>query len=157
MQHEDDPETLNYLVRCASRLRARTAEGFVLADADGRFLHFAWTTAFDGFFLSELNARVDAPARNCVMLFDCWTPEAARGHGRYAEAVTLIAERVRGEGKAPWIFSAARNTSSVRGLEKTGFRRRYSLVRQRVLLWQRIKGKTPKTPEAPPEEASASV
>jgi hypothetical protein len=157
MQNEDDAETLAYLLRSASRLRARDAEGFALVDAQGRFLHFAWITAFDGFYLSELNAKVDAPSPSSVMLFDCWTPLAMRGHGHYAETVTLIAERVRKDGKAPWIFSAARNVSSVRGLEKSGFRRRYSLVRHRTLLWQRIKGKTPRLVEAPAAEVSARV
>ena len=156
-QYEDDTETLAYFVRSAVRLRTRDAEGSALVDSQGRFLHFGWTTAFDGFFLSELNAKVDAPKPNSVMLFDCWTPLAMRGHGYYAETVTLIAERVRKEGKAPWIFSAARNVSSLRGLEKSGFRRRYSLTRQRALLWQRIKGKTPRLVEAPAVEVSARV
>jgi CelD/BcsL family acetyltransferase involved in cellulose biosynthesis len=157
IQCESDDETLTYFLRCASRLRARDADGFALVDAEGRFLHFGWTTVFDGFFLSELNAKVDAPAPNAVMLFDCWTPRSLRGHGHYAETVARIAEQVQKQGKAPWIFSAARNTSSVRGLEKSGFRRRYSLTRHRTLLWQRIKGETPRLVPTPPEEISARV
>ncbi len=157
MQYEDDAETLAYLLRSAARLRARDAEGFVLVDAEGRVLHLAWIKTFDGFFLSELNAKVDAPSPDSVMLFDCWTPLAMRGHGYYAETVTLIAEQVRKDSKVPWIFSAAGNVSSVRGLEKSGFHRRYSLIRQRALLLQRIKGKIPKLVEAPAAEVSARV
>lgn len=155
--HCDDAETLSYLLRSASRLRAGGAEGFGLVDATGRFVHFAWVTIFDGFFLSELNARVDAPAADCVMLFDCWTPSAARGHGYYVQAIALIAQRFLQAGKKPWIFSAARNAASIRGLEQSGFQQRYSLVRQRVLLWQRIKGKTPRLVETPVAEVSARV
>jgi len=114
-------------------------------------------TAFDGFFLAELNAKVDAPAAVCVLLFDCWTPVSARGHGYYGQTVSRIAKRVRDQGKNPWIFSAASNVASVRGLEKAGFQRRYSLVRQRTLGWQRIKGETPKYEVAPAVEVSARV
>lgn len=142
-QYSDDEATLGYLLRAASRVQEGKAQGFGLVDADGKFLHFAWATAFDGFFLSELQARVESPSVQTVMLFDCWTPAAALGHGYYAQTVELIAERVRERGQQPWIFSAASNVASVRGLEKTGFQRRYSLVRQRLLGWQRVKGETP--------------
>jgi CelD/BcsL family acetyltransferase involved in cellulose biosynthesis len=157
MQNEDDRETLTYLLRCATRLQQGSAQGFALVDADGKALHFGWVTGFDGFFLSELNAKVKAPSTNSVMLFDCWTPVGLRGHGYYAEGVTLIAERVQKEGKAPWIFSAARNSSSMRGLEKSGFQRRYALVRRRTLLWQRIKGTTPRRVETPAAEIAARI
>jgi CelD/BcsL family acetyltransferase involved in cellulose biosynthesis len=157
MQNENDRETLTYLLRCASRLQERNAEGFALVDPEGRFLHFGWVAPFDGFFLSELKAKLDAPSPNSFMLFDCWTPLALRGHGYYAKTVRLIAERLQKEGKAPWICSKARNSSSMRGLEKWGFQRRYSLIRQRRLLWQRIKGTTPRCVEEPAAEASAHV
>ena len=153
----DDTQTLSYLLRAAARLRAGGAEGFGLVNPEGRFLHFAWATAFEGFFLSEINAKVDAPSPDCVMLFDCWTPVGARGHGYYARTVALIAKQFQGQGKEPWIFSAARNRASLRGLERSGFERRYSLVRQRLLVWQRIQGETPKSAEAPVTEVSARV
>jgi len=137
------------LLRAASRLQGREAEGFALVDAEGKFLHFAWVAAFDGFFLSELNAKVEAPSADAIMLFDCWTPAQALGHGYYAQTVERIAMLVRERGQRPWIFSAAGNLASIRGLEKTGFERRYSLVRQRLMGWQSIKGETPKAPRTP--------
>jgi CelD/BcsL family acetyltransferase involved in cellulose biosynthesis len=155
-QYVDDPSTLAYLWRSASRLRDGNAEGFGLVDAKGALLHFAWVTAFDSFFLAELNAKVDGPSAGCVMIFDCWTPVSARGHRYYGRTVSLIAKRVRDQGKSPWIFSAASNVASVRGLEKAGFQKRYSLIRQRALGWQRIKGETPKL-EEPVAEVSARV
>jgi hypothetical protein len=144
-QSIDDDATLNYLLRAASRVQEGKAEGFGLVDASGKFVHFAWATDFNGFFLSELQAKVDAPSVDSVMLFDCWTPASALGRGYYAQAVELIAQTIMERGRQPWIFSAASNVASVRGLEKSGFRRRYSLVRQRLLGWQRIKGQTPKS------------
>ena len=148
-QYVDDPATLTYLLRAASRLQGREAEGFALVDAEGKFLHFAWVAAFDGFFLAELNAKVEAPSADAIMLFDCWTPAQALGHGYYAQTVERIAMLVRERGQRPWIFSAAGNLASIRGLEKTGFERRYSLVRQRLMGWQSIKGETPKAPRTP--------
>ncbi len=147
-QYVDDQPTLDYLLRSASRLRSGKAGGYALVDAAGNFLHFAWTTEFEGFFLSELNAMVSAPSPDCVMLFDCWTPVNARGDGHYGRAITLMAEAIREAGKRAWIFSAAENTSSVRGIEKAGFERRYSLTRQRLFGIQRIKGETPKMTSA---------
>jgi hypothetical protein len=64
---------------------------------------------------------------------------------------------MRERGKEPWIFSAASNLASIRGLEKVGFERRYSLKRQRALWWQRIKGKTPTAIESHAAEVSAHV
>jgi len=155
-QYVDDPRTLAYLLRSASRLRDGNAEGFGLIDEKGVVLHFAWVTAFDRFFLAELNARVDGPSAGCVTIFDCWTPLSARGHGYYGRTVSLIAKRARDKGGSPWIFSAASNVASIRGLEKAGFQKRYSLVRQRAFGWQRIKGETPKI-EEPVAEVSARV
>jgi CelD/BcsL family acetyltransferase involved in cellulose biosynthesis len=156
-QYSDDPSTLDYLLRAAARLRSGQAQAYGLIDRAGKFVHFAWATDFEGFFLSELNARVDAPSPDTVMLFDCWTPLAARGHGYYAQAVGQVASIVRKQGKHAWIFSAAGNTASVKGLAKSGFERRYSLVRQRILGWQKIKGETPKSNAAPAAEVSAHV
>jgi CelD/BcsL family acetyltransferase involved in cellulose biosynthesis len=161
-QYVDDEATLGYLLRAASRLQQGSAEGFGLVDGEGKFLHFAWTTGFDKFFLSELNARVDAPSADCVMLFDCWTPPSLRGSGHYASAVGLIAKQVLESGIRPWIFSASRNVASIRGLEEAGFERRYSLIRRRLMGLQWIKGETPISYEVPgkniparPEDSAA--
>lgn len=154
-QYAEDESTCAYLVRAAARVRKGDAEGFALADEAGTFLHFAWIADFEGLYLSELNENVEAPSPDCAMLFDSWTPPAVRGHGYYGEAVRQIATLMLARGKKPWIFSAASNTASVRGLEKAGYQRRYSLVRQRIFGWQRIKGQTPKLSESTPEEISA--
>jgi CelD/BcsL family acetyltransferase involved in cellulose biosynthesis len=146
-QYVDDPATLGYLLRAASRLQEGRAQGFGLVNPEGTFLHFAWTTDFDGFFLSELNAKVDAPSADCDMLFDCWTPTAQRGHRHYPRTVQLIAKLVRANRKRPWIFSAASNRESLRGLEDAGFQPRHSLVRKRLLGWQWIEGRIPSCEE----------
>jgi hypothetical protein len=143
VEYVDDEETLAYLLRAARRLRSENAEGYVLTDVAGRPFHFAWLTAFDGFYLSELKGKVDAPSADAVMLFDSWTPVALRGRGFYAQAIEQIAGRAESVGKRPWVFSAASNVSSVRGLAKAGFQKRYSLFRKTVLGWPRIVGQPP--------------
>ena len=157
MQYFDDPPTLNYLVRSTVRLKQGTAQGFALVDAGGDLLHFAWVTEFDGFFLSELNEGVEAPSPDAVMLFDCWTPASVRGNGHYAQAISLVAKRMIEKGEKPWIFSAASNIASVRGIEKAGFQRRYSLVRRRILGWQTISGAPPRPSVVHAQEAPARV
>jgi hypothetical protein len=156
-EYVDDEETLAYLLRAAQRLRSGEDEGFVLVNGCGRPLHFAWLAGFEGFFLSELNAKVDAASPNDVMLYDCWTPVALRGCGYYAQAIELIADRAQAAGKHAWIFSAVSNVASVRGLAKSGFQKRYSLYRKKVLWWQSITGHPPVSGELPAAEASAHV
>ena len=157
MRSYEDEETLQYLMRAALRLRKAESQSFALIDANGRPVHFAWATAFDGFFLSELNARVDAPSANCVMLFDCWTPAASRGGGYYAQAVNGVARLLREQGKSTWIFSAGSNVASLRGLAKAGVQQRYSLVRKRLFGWQWIEGTTPHLHGARGAEVSAQT
>lgn len=139
-QYVEDRSTCSYLIRSAARLQEGKADGFALISDQGAILHFVWVTQFDGFFLSELNKKVDAPSADSVMIFDCWTPLSSRGHGYYGDAIAQLACRMREAGKRPWIFSAATNTSSIRGLQKAGFEKRYSMIRQRVLMKQRIEG-----------------
>lgn len=156
-QYVDDSQTCAYLLRCAKRLRESASEGYGLVDASGQYVHFAWVTPFERFFLSELNAATEASSDDCVMLFDCWTPIAQRGRGYYGHTAASISKTMRERGKNPWIFSAVSNVSSVRGLEKAGFQRRYSLVRKRRFGWQRVAGEVPKIDQKKIAEVSAQV
>jgi CelD/BcsL family acetyltransferase involved in cellulose biosynthesis len=153
----EDAPTLAYLLRAAARSRSTDAHGFVMVKRDGTPVHFVWTTSFHEFFLSELNDQVSGTLPTAVMLFDCWTPPAVRGRGYYAQAVNLVASHVTAEGKEPWIFSAAANTASVRGLEKAGFRRHYSLTRRRILWRQTISRQPHYQSVSASEEISARV
>jgi CelD/BcsL family acetyltransferase involved in cellulose biosynthesis len=138
IEFDGEQETYDYLLRSAQRVRAGKDRGFSLLDANGKPVHFCWVGAFEGFYMDELKVPLDAPTPNAVMIFDCWTPGPVRGRGYYATAVAMTAQRSIREGHAPWIFSASRNRSSVRGLESSGFQKRYSLVRQKTLMVQRV-------------------
>lgn len=133
IQYSEDAASLEYLLRSASRLRHSDASGYVLVGAEGQPLHFAWSTAFDAFFLAELSHRVDGPAPDCSMIFDCWTPPAARGHGYYSMAISAIAQKIQEQGRRAWIFSALANVASVHGVEQAGFRKMFTFTRNRLL------------------------
>jgi len=156
MEYEDDEATLGYLLRSTRRLREGGIEGFVLTSEDGRPLHFAWVAPMNGFFCSELGGALRGSTDSAIV-FDCWTPSVARGHGYYTQAIACIADRLRASGSRPWIFSAAGNVASIRGIGKAGFQRRYSMVRHQTLGRQRIEGEPPKFDETPAAEVSARV
>jgi CelD/BcsL family acetyltransferase involved in cellulose biosynthesis len=135
--HEvDDEQTLKYLGRCARRMRDRNATGYFLPGPETQPVHFLWVRSYDGFVLSEIDSTLEssnASPMMKMMIFDCWTPAAQRGHGLYATAIRLAAAEIQKQQKQAWIFSASSNKSSVRGIIKAGFVYRFSLVRSRKL------------------------
>jgi CelD/BcsL family acetyltransferase involved in cellulose biosynthesis len=157
MRYVDDPDTLHYLLRSAARLRTRKGEGFMVVDRDALTQHFVWATGFDEFLLSHLKAKVPAPAPECVMLFDGWTPGAGRSRGGHALAMSLVARRIQEQGKHPWIVADSADLPAARELELAGFQRRYCLTCRRILWWQRIKGDPQTVVHARAAEVSAHV
>ncbi len=139
MQFEEDTETYDYLVRSARRLREGKRRGFALLNPEDGAVHFCWVGDFEGFAIEELQINLEAPSAKAVMIFDCWTPTSMRGHGYYRAAASLVARESMSAGYEAWIFSAATNQASVRGLESSGFEQKYSLVRTRILMQQSVK------------------
>jgi CelD/BcsL family acetyltransferase involved in cellulose biosynthesis len=157
MSYFDDQETLAYLLRATERLRATQARGFVLVTAEGIPVHFCWATDFEGFHMLELNHKLDAPSPDSVMLFDCWTPRSMRGQSYYGTAISCAADHLHALGKAPWIFSAATNSSSVRGIEKSGFEQRFSLIRKRGMFLSKVVQSRPFVSAAPRVDESSAA
>ena len=131
MKYEMDEETLAYLLRCAHRLHCGEATGFALTDGDGVPLHLCWVAPFQGFWISELRRKLEQPAPDSVLIFDCWTPVALREQGNYTRSLSLVAEAALNSGKRPWIFSASGNSSSIRGIERSGFVARFSITHKK--------------------------
>ncbi len=129
VRNADDIQTLQYLMRCASRLRIGASSGSVLMNRDSEPVHFLWVDRYDGFHLSEIDYELHGADPSAVMLFDCWTPLRYRGHGHYANAIQAAAESLWRQHKQAWIFSARKNEPSMRGIRKAGFTYRFSLVR----------------------------
>jgi CelD/BcsL family acetyltransferase involved in cellulose biosynthesis len=155
IKFEGEEETYDYLLRCAQRLRNGEDRGFALIEPDGTPVHFCWVRGFEGFYMDELNLRLNAPASAAKMIFDCWTPRLVRGHGYYPVAVARVAQVLIGEGSEPWIFSAASNQASRSGLASSGFQPRYSMVRQKILMLKRVE-KIPCMPSTATEVPAGS-
>lgn len=126
----NDPPTLRYLMRCATRLNQQGTAGFLLQDESGRPVHFLWVDNYDGFRLAEIEHNIGPAFPNAAMIFDCWTPSGERRRGHYATALRFAAATLRREERPAWIFSGATNTSSLHGILNAGFQYRYSLIRQ---------------------------
>jgi len=131
MQNANDELTLEYLCRCAQRLRTGKVNGYYLAGPEKEAAHFLWVDLYHGFHLSEIDSRLESSDPTAAMIFDCWTPLSERGRGVYACAIRLAALDLQAEQRQAWIFSAAANESSLRGILKAGFVYRFSLVRIR--------------------------
>lgn len=131
MSNADDEQTLEYLARCARRLRKGPASGYFLQNKETPALHFLWVDSYNGFHLSEIDSRLESNDPSAVMIFDCWTPAAQRSKGNYATAIRMAAGYLQRQQKKVWIFSAAGNEPSIRGIAKAGFMYRFSMVRRR--------------------------
>lgn len=143
IRYADDATALDYLMRSADRLRSEGDSGFALITAEGTPVHFCWVRDFGGFKMAELDRTLNAPGANAVMIFDCFTPSAVRGHGFFADAIATLARQLHSEGKAPWIFGAATNPASLRGIKESGFRHRFTLGRKRFLFVETVKDSIP--------------
>jgi CelD/BcsL family acetyltransferase involved in cellulose biosynthesis len=143
MTYVDDPSTLDYLLRCASRLRSHDDRGFVLLNAEGIPVHFCWAKDFEGFRMPELERTLHSPCADAVMIFDCFTPAPIRGRGLFACAIAALADQLNADGKAPWIFGAASNQPALHGIKKSGFAYKFTLGRKRYLFHEATKDSIP--------------
>lgn len=156
LQYGNDPASMTFLTRSAQRLRSEGGGGFVLMTEEGMPVHFCWTKEFDGFQMAELDRKLKAPCENAVMIFDCFTPQSARGHGFFPQAIAMLATRLTSQGKSAWIFGAETNRASVRGIEKSGFKYKFTLGRRRILLFSQTSDSVPLS-VAPYRESRAST
>jgi hypothetical protein len=100
--------------------------------------------------MDELRVRLEAPEPAAAMIFDCWTPPAVRGLGYYGMAVQSVARRLAVQKRHAWIFSSAKNRSSMTALGATVFQRRYTMVRHTTLMFHRFEKLNHQfVPEAP--------
>ena len=133
IDNAEDHATLEYLMRCGQRLRKGHAAGYFLQDTRTQVaLHFLWVAPYDGFQLSEINTTLESKDPGAAMIYDCWTPVSQRGHGWYTAAIRLAADHLQKQQKRAWIFSAAKNAASVRGIVAAGFEYRYSMLSRKT-------------------------
>lgn len=157
MKYSEDRETLEYLLRSADRFRTQQHHGYVLPGEDGIAEHFAWVAPYEGFVVAELGQTLRANSPDNVMIFDCWTPPALRGRGLCSQAIQQLVSSLIGESKDVWILGQVTDSALLGEIERAGFRRRFSLVRRKILFWkrtqqQRYEGYTLHS-ETPPKKA----
>jgi len=128
----DDPDTLQYLLRSAARLKDGKA-GFVLCDPGKQAVHFLAVAKVSGFNLDKINYTIAREDSERMLIFDCWTPVQYRGLGYYLLAIRSATAELQNKEQRVWTFCAATDALSIRGILKAGFTYRYSLVRQQRL------------------------
>ena len=143
LQYGNDPVRLRFFMRSAQRLRSGDGQGFVLMTADGTPVHFCWAKECEGFYVKELDRTLRGLCENTVIIFDCLTPEAARGHGYFQQAISLLARQLNSQGVAAWIFRCEADLTEFRDSEKSGFHHKFTLGRRRILFFKRISDSLP--------------
>jgi len=144
-----DEASQQYLIRAARRLKSRRDRGYVALSRDLVPVHFCWTTEFEGFQMDELSRTLKAPCSEALMIFDCFTPPTVRGRGVFPAAISILAHDLHGLKKSPWIFAAATNVASRRGIEKAGFSYKFSLGNRRFFFLKQNQDSPPKSEPAP--------
>jgi CelD/BcsL family acetyltransferase involved in cellulose biosynthesis len=144
-----DEASQQYLIRAARRLKSRRDRGYVALSRDLVPVHFCWTTEFEGFQMDELSRTLKAPCSEALMIFDCFTPPTARGRGVFPTAISILAHDLHALEKSPWIFAAATNVASRRGIEKAGFSYKFSLGNRRFFFLKQNRDSIPRSQPAP--------
>jgi CelD/BcsL family acetyltransferase involved in cellulose biosynthesis len=133
INNADDELTLEYLARCAQRMKQGHAAGYILHVPGSQPAHFLWVDGYNGFTLPEIDSKLESADPKAAVIFDCWTPIAQRGRGHYGNAIRLLAGYLREQQRQAWIFSAVENERAIRGILKNRFEHRFSLVRRTKL------------------------
>lgn len=120
--YADDLAALGYLMRSAQRLESGKGQGFALSADDGTPVHFCWVTDFEGFEMAELDCTLHSPAKDALMIFDCFTPSSCRGRHFFAKAISALADQLHSQVKAVWIFGLRRTKRHCEGLRKLHLR-----------------------------------
>src|ERR1700688_2930427 len=143
IRYADNPAAMDFLMRSAQRLRSRNDTGFAWIAADGAPVYFCWVKDIEGFEMAELQRNLRAPSKDAVMIFDCFTLASPESDGFFAEAISVLVDQLRRQGKVPWMFGAAANPDLLRGMGKAGFAYRFSLGRKRIFFFNMTKDSIP--------------
>jgi CelD/BcsL family acetyltransferase involved in cellulose biosynthesis/RimJ/RimL family protein N-acetyltransferase len=128
----EDADTLQYLMRLATRLKEGKTSGLLL-HAGEQAVHFLSVANADGFHIGAIGHTTTEFAVQDKMIFDCWTPVRFRGRGYYALAIRRAAAELQSNAQRVWTFCTAGDAVSIKGILKAGFTYSYSLVRQLTL------------------------
>lgn len=128
------PYNWNDIQKLFARLRAGD-HVHVLMEQE-RVAHIAWSG-----IRTEIQAEYELGTPRAlklpephVLIYDCWTAPAERGRGIYSHMLWHICAYYAGQVAASTIFCTESNNSSIRGIEKAGFRRFAALSLTRWLV-----------------------
>ncbi len=136
MRYEDDPETLRYLMDCAQRLAQGASEGYLLVNVAEKPVQILWVKKFEG-SEAESKLHLGAASPEAALIFDYFTPRAARGQGYLSSAIDLVARDLRSRGRSPWICVAESDAASLREIEKSGFQYQFGMGARRIAFLSR--------------------
>lgn len=133
IKNSDDPGTLQRLLRAGGRLKNVGLSEFALRNEMGEAVHLLSIANSSRFHVAEIDHILELNRPRNAVIFDCWTPARFRGLGYYPLAIRMASAELMKKDEGVWIFCAATNTPSLRGILKAGFAYRFSLVRLRRL------------------------
>jgi len=137
MEYFDDEKALNYLLRCADRLKSSEYRGYALIRPNGTALAFAWVSLSPVCPLTALNYEAAGLAPNAAFLFDRWTSRSQPGQECDEKFAQLIADDLARTNRTLWMLVGSSSDDSLRKLAGSGFQRRYSILQRRLLFHQR--------------------
>lgn len=125
-----------YLHTRLSLLERRLAQGdqVWLAFDESQWVHVAWTGLRNQIAPDyEIGPDAALPLdTHSAVIYDCWTPESARGRGYYPQVLRHLTAELLKHVPEVWIYCLATNHASRRGIEKAGFKHFATLSRIRI-------------------------
>jgi RimJ/RimL family protein N-acetyltransferase len=117
------------------RDRYKAGDQAIISSVNNEIVHLAW-------FGKREEIRPDYElGEDCVfplsassaVIYDCWTPESARGLGYYPKTLQKLSSILLQQYDHLWIYCLIENHASRRGIEKAGFTLAAELKGLRVL------------------------
>jgi hypothetical protein len=101
--------------------RFKSGDQCILLKKNDELLHIAWIGYRKEITASyEIGEELKIPARMpSIVIYDCWTPEKARGQGAYKTILNLISSDPKTD---YWIYCLSTNKASEKGILKAGFK-----------------------------------
>lgn len=101
--------------------RFKNSDQCILLKKGAELLHIAWIGYRKEITASyEIGEELKIPTRMpSIVIYDCWTPETARGHGAYKTILNLISSDPKTD---YWIYCLSTNKASEKGILKAGFK-----------------------------------
>jgi len=126
MEHPDDEETLNGLLRGARWLNEGMT-GSAVVDSRGEVYSLCWFAPIQKYLNASELQQIHA-ADGSELLFECWAPHASN-HEQTAHPERLVLQERLQRGAKIWVLGSVLNHAGLHGLEECGVQKRLSIIR----------------------------